>query len=237
MKIEEILINYFINIIKMRILSIEGNIGAGKSTIMKKLQERYLEDKRVIFMLEPTDMWEDIKDSNNETMLSKFYGNQEKYAFSFQIMAFSTRIKKMRKIIDSNPDAKILICERSLEADYHIFAKMLHEAGKIEDINYKVYLEFYKIFKNDFPLSGIIYINARPEVCFQRIKERCRDGEEGIPLDYLIKCDMHHTQWLNLDNKIKLLTIQTDTQCITDDEKKHYFKLWTDKIVSFIDKY
>ena len=237
MKIEEILINYFINIIKMRILSIEGNIGAGKSTIMKKLQERYLEDKRVIFMLEPTDMWEDIKDSNNETMLSKFYGNQEKYAFSFQIMAFSTRIKKMRKIINDNPYAKILICERSLEADYHIFAKMLHEAGKIEDINYKVYLEFYEIFRNDFPLSGIIYINARPEVCFQRIKKRCRDGEEGIPLDYLIECDMHHTQWLNLENKIKLLTIQTDTQCITNDEIKHYFKLWTDKIVSFIDKY
>lgn len=221
----------------MRILSIEGNIGAGKSTIMKKLQERYIADKRVIFMLEPTDMWEDIKDSNNETMLSKFYGNQEKYAFSFQIMAFSTRIKKMRKIINDNPYAKILICERSLEADYHIFAKMLHEAGKIEDINYKVYLEFYEIFRNDFPLSGIIYISARPEICFQRIKKRCRDGEEGIPLDYLIECDMHHTQWLNLENKIKLLTIQTDTQCITNEEIKHYFKLWTDQIVSFIDKY
>ena len=74
-------------------------------------------------MLEPTDMWEDIKDSNNETMLSKFYGNQEKYAFSFPDYGISTRIKKMRKIINDNPYAKILICERSLEADYHIFAK------------------------------------------------------------------------------------------------------------------
>ena len=60
--------------------------------------------------------------------------------------------------------------------------------------------------------------------------------KEGIPLDYLIECDMHHTQWLNLENKIKLLTIQTDTQCITNEEI-FIFKLWTDQVVSFIDKY
>ena len=122
----------------MKILSIEGNIGAGKSTLLKELQHRLKNNPYVIFMLEPTSVWENIKDDEGHSVLEKFYSDQEKYAFSFQIMAFATRIQKMRQKIKDNPDAKVMICERSLEADYNIFAKMLHSDKKIEDINFHI---------------------------------------------------------------------------------------------------
>jgi len=217
----------------MKILSIEGNIGAGKSTLLNVLQQKLKHNADVIFMLEPTDLWEDIKDDDNNTMLQKFYGDQERYAFSFQVMAFATRIKKMREKIKANPHAKVMICERSLDADYHIFAKMLYESKKIEDINYKVYLEFYEIFKDDFPLSGLIYVDASPFNCHNRINMRNRTGESEIPVAYLQQCDDAHRAWLFQNNKKKMLRIQTDVEFENDSDKQYYFKLWTDQMVSF----
>uniref|UniRef100_A0A6C0C106 Deoxynucleoside kinase domain-containing protein n=1 Tax=viral metagenome TaxID=1070528 RepID=A0A6C0C106_9ZZZZ len=221
----------------MKILSIEGNIGAGKSTLLNELQCRLKNNPYVIFMLEPTSVWENIKDDEGHSVLEKFYSDQEKYAFSFQIMAFATRIQKMRQKIKDNPDAKVMICERSLEADYNIFAKMLHSDKKIEDINYKIYLEFYKIFKEDYPIEGIIYIDASPEICYQRIKMRSRNGEEDIPLTYLQQCDKYHKTWLFEHNTARMLQLQTDYQFSDESDKKIYFHLWTNQMTEFIGKF
>jgi deoxyadenosine/deoxycytidine kinase len=72
------------------IFSIEGNIGSGKSTLVRKLN-KYLKDKyqgkKVIYLAEPVNTWNTIKDSKGNTILAKFYENQHKYAFSFQMMA------------------------------------------------------------------------------------------------------------------------------------------------------
>lgn len=221
----------------MKILSIEGNIGAGKSTLLNELQYRLKNNPYVIFMLEPTSVWENIKDDEGHSVLEKFYSDQEKYAFSFQIMAFATRIQKMRQKIKDNPDAKVMICERSLEADYNIFAKMLHSDNKIEDINYKIYLEFYKIFKQDYPIEGIMYIDAAPEICYQRIKMRSRNGEEDIPLTYLQQCDKYHKTWLFENNTARMLRLKTDYQFSDESDKKFYFHLWTNQMIEFIGKF
>ena len=69
------------------IISYEGNIGAGKSTFVELLKT-VLEEKNIKFIQEPVDEWDQIKDSNGKTMIEKYYGNQKKYAFSFQMMAY-----------------------------------------------------------------------------------------------------------------------------------------------------
>ena len=84
------------------IISIEGNIGTGKSTLVQMLKDTYKNYSNVIFLQEPVDMWNTIKDNNGETILSKFYADQEKYAFSFQMMAYISRISLHKKAIKSN---------------------------------------------------------------------------------------------------------------------------------------
>ena len=96
----------------MSIYSIEGNIGSGKSTLVKMMKEQTKSDN-VIFVQEPVDIWNTIKDDNNETILEKYYKDQEKYAFSFQIMAYISRISILRKTIKKHPNA-IIITERSV---------------------------------------------------------------------------------------------------------------------------
>ena len=77
------------------ILSIEGNIGSGKSTIIDYLKKKYNKDNinnEIVFLPEPVDEWETIKDEENNTILQKFYADQKKYSFTFQIMAYISRL-------------------------------------------------------------------------------------------------------------------------------------------------
>jgi len=183
------------------IISIEGNIGSGKSTILEKLQDFMKDNNRIVFLKEPVNIWETIKDENTgENILQKFYNNQNKYAFPFQVMAYASRLSMIRNTIKNCNDIDIIICERSLAADKHIFAKMLYDDGKIDDINYQIYNKFYNMFEEEFKLDGIVYIDADAEICSERINKRCRAGESNISLEYLQKCKSYHHDWLTNTN-------------------------------------
>ena len=70
----------------IQIVSIEGNIGSGKSTLLANLKKYFNKNTTIIFLKEPVDEWSKIKDENGTTILEKFYADQEKYSFSFQMM-------------------------------------------------------------------------------------------------------------------------------------------------------
>ena len=93
------------------LVSIEGNIGAGKSTILEHL-EKYMNknmNQKILFLKEPLDIWEQFHDENGHTILEKFYKNQKRYAFTFQVMAYITRLSLLRNAIKENPGVEIII--------------------------------------------------------------------------------------------------------------------------------
>ena len=96
-----------------RIVSIEGNIGSGKSTLLQHLKDSLKDREDIVFLKEPVDEWETIRDKEGKTMLQKFYADQDRYSFSFQMMAYISRLALLRDAIRENPNA-ILITERSL---------------------------------------------------------------------------------------------------------------------------
>lgn len=218
-----------------KIISIEGNIGAGKTTIIEQLEKQYTDIKSILVVREPVDVWESIKDSDGESILAKFYKNPEKYAFSFQIMAFVTRLSLIRKLIKENPDCKLIICERSLEADKNIFAKMLYNDKQIDEINYKIYTKFYNEYKNDFKLNGLVYIHTEEDVCYNRVHKRNRKGEEVVPLDYLKKCKEYHQDWLINKKNILVINGNSDVTYNLEDPNDKGF-LWIKLIKNYIDK-
>ena len=229
------------------IVSIEGNIGSGKSTLLQNLREHYENVTEVIFLKEPVDEWEKIKDENGVTILEKFYGNQEKYSFPFQMMAYVSRLKLLKDTLknihtmySSTVEKKniIIITERSLYTDKLVFAKMLYDCGKIEYVNYQIYLNWFDTFIEDYPVNKIIYVKASPEICHMRILKRSRDGETNIPLEYLEDCDRYHNNMIELDTegtekKIygELLTLNGNMDIYRNEE---LIKEWINKIDKFI---
>jgi len=219
----------------MQIIAIEGNIGAGKTTIFDKLKQRLAHDSRVVFMPEPVDIWESIAGSDGETILAKFYRNPEKYAFSFQVMAYSTRLAMLRKTIKENPNCSTIICERSLEADRNIFAKMLRSSGKIEDVEFQIYELLYSDTASEFPLHRVVYIDSEPEKCLERIGKRARNGESDIPLDYLSECRSYYDTWLLHEPDIPVLRLDTNPDATYDImDSSDIGNKWISSICDFI---
>ena len=179
------------------IYSLDGNIGSGKSTFLNYLKEnlgKFVCGRQIVYLTEPVNVWESIKDQEGNTILQKFYSDQKRYSFSFQMMAYISRLTLLQNTVRDNPGS-IIITERSVQTDRNVFAKMLYDSNMIEEIEYKIYLQWFDHFIKDLSLLGVIYMNTTPEECEKRIQKRAREGE-AIPLDYLVSCDQYHQNWM-----------------------------------------
>ena len=183
------------------LISIEGNIGAGKTTMIDGLSS-YLKRacpqifNKILFLKEPVDIWESIKDENGQTILENFYKDSKRYAFTFQVMAYISRLTLLKNAIKENPQCEIIFIERSLCADKNIFMNMLHHDGIANIMEFQIYNKWYYEFIQDYRVDAVIYVDSDPDVCRERITRRSRSGEEGIPLAYLEKCRDYHSKWL-----------------------------------------
>ena len=186
------------------IISIEGNIGSGKTTFINQLMnvEKMKTNNTICFLKEPVNLWESIKNSNNETMIECFYKEQEKYAFSFQIMAYVSRIALIKEAI--NNGYKYIFTERCIYTDKNVFLKMLFESNKLEKMNNDIYNMLFETFTQEYNIYHI-YIETTPEVALKRVIKRDRAGETNISLEYLTMCNNYHNNWL-VNNKKNIIT-------------------------------
>lgn len=207
----------------MCIISIEGNIGSGKSTLIKYMKDNInkINNTEVIYLQEPVHIWESIKGDDGKNMIEKFYDNQEKYSFAFQMMAYISRLEIFKKSLEENP-GKILITERSLLTDYNIFAKMLYNSKKLLTEEYEIYKKWFDYF-NTIKITQILYIRTDPSISFERCIKRNRSGESSITLDYLNECHKMHEDWIiqeiNQNNNVYIIDGNIDN---TDEQYAHH---------------
>ena len=217
------------------IISIEGNIGSGKSTLVKKLKnftdENY-ELFKIHYLPEPVHIWESIKDKKGQNILACYYSDQKKYAFAFQMMAYISRLTLLREALTKDYD--IIITERSVNTDKMVFAKMLYDSGKIEEIEYKIYNLWFDEFIKDIPKIYIINVKTSPQVAFDRVVERSRSGET-IPLDYLKECHLYHMRWLSQYGPDSMLILEGDNK-LDDDPNNKVLLNWFSQINIFINR-
>jgi len=169
-------------------VTVEGNIGAGKSTFLKLLKRHGFN-----ILQEPLSEWIlQNPDGTTTNVLKEFYEDPEKNAYVFQSFCLRSRCKIMKTM---KPD-QTYILERGLHAD-GIFAATQYDQKRIRPLEYSVYLWELEEAKNDTPpIHKRIYIKTPPETCLRRVRERNREGEESITLDYLKQLHEKHEEWL-----------------------------------------
>ncbi len=173
----------------MAFFVVEGNIGAGKSTFLKKMGS-YLKTQLVYESLEA---WQNV---GGESLFEAYYKDGKRWAYTFQTYAFMTRIIALEEQVKKN-EKPFLLAERSVFADY-CFAKNWHDLGMITDLEWTLYNDWFLwLVENRMEKpAGFIYLRADPKICFERLSQRNRIEEKLISLDYLQLIHDKHEAWL-----------------------------------------
>lgn len=179
------------------IISVEGNIGAGKTTILGRIG-RALKDAGVdnTLLYEPVDDWMNAK-VGGKSMLELYYSDKLRYGFMFQMFVLQTRMQHMLQCLAENP-GKVIVTERCHITDCEIFAKMLQSSNLLDPAELYVYMAWYDMCCKmlDCHLKGIVYLRATPSTCVERIIKRSRPGEGSISLDYIRTLHDAHESWI-----------------------------------------
>lgn len=202
------------------VVSVEGNIGVGKSTFINILKTKW---NNCEVVSEPVDMWKQLVGSDGKNILQTFYEDIPRWAYSFQNVACITRMMKIEEAIRST-NSKYIFLDRSLGTDKNVFEAMLHDDGKLNQIEHSMYnlwCDFYHKYVRPQDNQIYIYLKASPETCANRIKKRGRVEEESIGLDYLTGLANYHDKWL-LSEKLNSNVIVIDCEEEFElDEEKH----------------
>ncbi len=159
---------------------VDGLIGAGKTTLINLLTEKYNKDGKykVCQILEPVDIWQDTG------ALAHFYKDIDAHAYEFQTFAFVTRIKRVLDVLEQNPDADIYILERSIFTDRYIFVEMLKD--KFGPTRMKMYDMWWEMWAKLLPIkfNCWVYLDTSVEEAGRRICVRDRTEESSINTEY-----------------------------------------------------
>ncbi|AGE50200.1 kinase protein [Acanthocystis turfacea Chlorella virus Canal-1] len=153
----------------MVLISIEGLIGAGKSTVLSELKKRGFK-----VIKEPVEKW---------TFLQKFYDDPNKYSLALQTQILLTFAEQ------EIPGDDIVFVERSPAVSRYVFANMLRSEGLLTDEAMNVYSSLYtklSLWKPD----GYIYLDTPVDVCAERQKSRGDSYE--ITRQYLTDLDKYY---------------------------------------------
>jgi deoxyadenosine/deoxycytidine kinase len=198
------------------IATVGGGIGAGKSSLLRKIKERYANNPHVTVIEEPVESWKWI--------LAKMYEDPKKYGFIFQAFVCAhyidtaDRIKRIRDEYANREETALVIMERSLFDAFNVFCVI--NASTYTDQQNVTLKEFYmesveKTLHGDFTY---FYIECPPTVCMERIEHRSRFGENRISMDYLVSLDEAYESALSehRDNFKKIIRLRNDAGSTLD---------------------
>lgn len=190
------------------IYALEGNIGAGKTTIMKIIGQYF---SSVEFVEEPVSDWQNLGGMN---LLDAFYSDPQRWGFSFEFYSMLSKIKALLNA--ANSDKPVIVIERSILSN-GLFMELSHELGKLEDMEFKMLMNTYYFYlEHVYPqLSGIIYLDTPVDECIKRITKRNRGEECSIERSYLQRIKEKLDQLAN-SSTMKVIRIDGMYDCERD---------------------
>jgi deoxyadenosine/deoxycytidine kinase len=176
-------------------LVVAGNIGAGKSSLVKLLAERL--DYRAYY--EPVA---------ENPYLEDFYRDMGSWAFHSQLFFLSWRVRSHRALMD---DPHSVVQDRSLYEDAEVFARNLYERGTMSGRDWGTYSGLYRTMTGLLPAPDlVIYIRASVETLKSRIATRGRDFEATISEAYLEGLNALYESWIEGFDLAPVLVVPGD---------------------------
>ena len=180
---------------KKHFITIAGNIGVGKSTLVQLLAQR--------------TNWEPVFEAVTENpYLADFYQDMRRWSFQSQVFFLSRRLQQHHALLQSR---NAIIQDRSVYEDAEIFARNLYLQGDMSERDWYCYSELYQTLVTLLtPPDLVIYLRASVPTLRRRITQRGRDYEQKIADTYLAQLNQLYDEWAQNFSHSPVLTIDTN---------------------------
>lgn len=189
-------------------IAIEGNIGAGKSTLALKMAEDF-NAKTVL---------ERFADN---PFLPKFYEDQSRYAFSLEMSFLADRYQQL-----SDDLSQFDLFKDFIIADYHIFKSLLFSKITLEEDEFRLYRTLFDIIYKEMPKPDLyIYLYQNTNRLLQNIKTRGRSYEQDITAEYLEKINKGYLEYIKTQTDLNVLIIDVSDRDFVNNQEDYLFIL------------
>jgi deoxyguanosine kinase len=202
----------YINLQQYNYIAIEGNIGAGKTTLATKIAEDF--NAKLV-----------LERFADNPFLPKFYEDQSRYAFPLEMSFLADRYQQL-----SDDLAQFDLFKDFIVADYHIFKSMIFAKVTLAEDEFRLYKTMFDIIHKETPKPDLyIYLYQNTEQLLANIKKRGRSYEMQIPAEYLEKINQGYLDYIKTQTNLNVLVVDVSDKDFIDNQSDYVFIL--DKII------
>ncbi|MFN8255356.1 MAG: deoxynucleoside kinase [Bacteroidales bacterium] len=178
---------------KYNFIVIEGLIGAGKTSLSKKIAEKY--NGKLI-----------LEQFADNPFLPKFYKDPEKYSFPLELSFLAERYKQLKEELGTGD-----LFKDFLIADYYFPKSLIFAKATLQDDEYNLFRNLYNIIHNSLPKPDLyVYLHIKPENAIKNIIKRGREYEQSITKEYLQRIEKNYFEYFRQEKGVKFLIIETN---------------------------
>jgi len=193
--------------IKYNYVVIEGNIGAGKTTLAGKISDQF--NARLI-----------LERFADNPFLPKFYDDPEKYSFPLELSFLADRYRQLKEELVVQDLFKAFTV-----ADYYFMKSLVFAASTLTGDEYNLYRQIFYIIYGSLPKPDIyVYLHINPEKLLQNIEKRGRNYERSITKEYLKKIEESYFSFFRQNPENRYLIIDINDIDFVENES-HYARI------------
>lgn len=180
--------------IKYNYVVIAGNIGAGKTTLARRIAEQF--NARLI-----------LEHFADNPFLPKFYDDPEKYSFPLELSFLASRYRQLKEELEPQDLFKTFTI-----ADYYFTKSLVFASSTLKGDEFNLYRQIFYIIYGSLPRPDIIvYLHLNPEKLLQNIEKRGRDYEKSITREYLQRIQESYFSFFKQNQENKYLIIDINS--------------------------
>ncbi|MBU8891497.1 MAG: deoxynucleoside kinase [Bacteroidales bacterium] len=183
---------------------IEGNIGAGKTTLSKMIAKEF--NAKLI-----------LEQFADNPFLPKFYKEPDKYSFQLELSFLAERYQQLNQELTSRD-----LFRPFTVADYYFMKSLTFARATLKEDEYNLYRQIFNIIYKTIPKPDLyVYLHVDVQNLMENINQRGRDYEKGISKEYLSKLQEGYFDFFRQQNDISYLIIDTNNMDFVENQKDY----------------
>lgn len=185
-------------------IAIEGNIGAGKTTLAKKVSADF--NARLI-----------LEQFAENPFLPKFYAEPEKHAFPLELSFLAERYQQLKNELSHQE-----LFKQGIISDYFFLKSLIFSRANLGDDEFGLYSKLFHIINDSLPKPDLfVYLYHDVDRLLENIKKRGRSYEQNISAEYLMKIQTAYFDFIKQLNDLRVLVVDVNKIDFANDNE-HY---------------